>query len=234
MSELERELRALAPALEWPPSPELGPRVHARLGERRRRPWRILWIALAVVAIAVGAAFAVPRSRGALLRWLGLRGVRIEFVDRLPEAPVHAPLDLGPRVSLEDASRRAGFHVLTSPLLGSPDQVHFDGHQVWLVYGDLERPRLLLSEFQGRAEEAFVKKIVTPRTRVDFVSVSGGPGFWISGAPHFLYIAPSGEIRDERVRLARNTLVWQHLSLTLRLEGAFGEQKALAIARTLE
>ena len=66
-----------------------------------------------------------------------------------------------------------------------------------------------------------------------FVSVSGEPGFWLSGAEHFLYTAPTREILDERIRLARNTLVWRHGSLTLRLEGGFGEERALEVARTL-
>ena len=233
MAELERDLRVLAEHLDWPEPPELAARVRARLGKRPSRPWRLVAVVLAVIAIAVGAAFAVPQSRGAILRWLGLRGVRIEFVDRLPKVPPAGPLDLGPRTSLEDASRQAGFAVLTSSLLGRPDEVHFDGRQVWLVYGTLDRPRLLLSEFEGKADEIFVKKIVTPQTRVDFVSVSGEPGFWISGAEHFLYTAPTREILDERIRLARNTLVWRHGSLTLRLEGGFGEERALEVARTL-
>src|SRR5205814_540153 len=81
------------------------------------------------------------------------------------------------RAAPAPAERRAGFHLLRSKLLGAPDGVHFDGRQVWLVYGDPAHPRVLLSEFQGRADEQFVKKVVTPATRVDFVSVSGEPGF---------------------------------------------------------
>ena len=237
MAELERELRALAAHLEWPETPQLAVRTRARLKEPERRrstPWRLVAVALAVLAIAVGLAFAVPQSRGAILRWLGLRGVRIEFVDRLPAVPAKGPLELGPRISLDEASRRAGFHVLTSALLGPPDEVHFDGVQVWLVYGVLDRPRVLLSEFRGRADEIYVKKVMTQQTRVDFLGVLGQPGFFLSGAEHFLYVAPTADIRDERLRLARNTLVWQHDSLTLRLEGGFGEQRALAIARSLE
>jgi hypothetical protein len=237
MAELERDLRALAAHLEWPETPSLAPRVRVRLREpapRGRRPWRLVAVALAVLAIAIGLAFAVPQSRGSILRWLGLRGVRIEFVDRLPKVPPAGPLDLGPRVSVEEASRRAGFHVLMSKLLGSPDEVHFDGVQVWLVYGDPASPRALLSEFRGRAEQVYVKKVMTPKTRVDFVSIAGQPGYFLSGAEHFLYIAPSTLIREERLRLARNTLVWQHGLLTLRLEGGFGEGPALQIARSLK
>src|SRR5207249_4057067 len=150
---------------------------------------------VALLAVAIGIAFAVPQSRGAILRWLGLRGVRIEFVDRLPKVPPAGPLELGPRLSLADASRRAGFQVLTSPLLGQPDEVHFDGRQVWLLYGSLEAPLLLLSEFEGKADADFVKKVVTPQTRVEFVSVLGGPGFFISGAAHFLYVTPTGLVQ---------------------------------------
>jgi hypothetical protein len=233
MPELDSELRALAAHLEWPESPALGARVSARLGERRRRPWRLVAAIAVAVAIAIGVAFAVPESRGAILRWLGLRGVRIEFVDRLPRVPPKGPLDLGPRMSLDEASQKVGFRVLTSDPLGAPDEVHFDGEQAWLVYGDAASPRALLSEFRGRADEIYVKKVMTPQTRVDFVSIGGEPGFFLSGAEHFLYIAPTAEVRDERLRLARNTLVWPHGALTLRLEGGFGEARALQIARSL-
>ena len=64
------------------------------------------------------------------------------------------------------------------------------------------------------------------------VSVLGQQGYFLSGATHFLYLAPTDLIRDERVRLARNVLLWQHGPLTLRLEGDLTVREALRIARS--
>ena len=62
--------------------------------------------------------------------------------------------------------------------------------------------------------------------------VNGGQGYFISGASHFLYLAPTGLVRDERVRLARDVLLWEHGRLTLRLEGKLTLAQALRIARS--
>ena len=233
MAELERDLRALGAQLELPPEPDLTAGVRARLGEpARRRPRRLAVVALAVVALAAGAAFAVPQSRGAILRWLGLRGVRIEYVDRLPKVAPRESLELGRKVSPAEARRLAGFRIVTSPLLGQPDEIFFDGRQVWFLYGRADGVHLLVSEFEGREQPEIVKKLVAPPTRVEFTEVGGQPGYWLSGAPHFLYIAPTGEIREERVRLAFDTLIWQRGPLTLRLEGDLPKDQAVRIAES--
>jgi hypothetical protein len=62
--------------------------------------------------------------------------------------------------------------------------------------------------------------------------VDGDMGFFLTGAQHFLYLAPNDVIRDERVRLAKDVLLWQHGPLTIRLEGRFTLALALRIARS--
>jgi len=66
------------------------------------------------------------------------------------------------------------------------------------------------------------------------VTVNGGQGFFLSGAKHFLYLLPTNQIRDERIRLARNVLLWERGPLTIRLEGDFTRLEALQIARSFE
>ena len=93
MTNLERELRGLAPSVEFPPERDLAPSVRARIGAARPRPRRLV-LALALVVVAIAVAFAVPPARSAILRWLGLGNARIEFVDRLPDvadAPAARP-----------------------------------------------------------------------------------------------------------------------------------------------
>jgi hypothetical protein len=225
----ERELRALAVSIDFPAERDLAPAVRARLAARPRRR-RVLVVVLAALALAVAIAFAVPPARAAILRFFHLRGARIEVVDRLPEVRTTAPLDLGMPVPLADAERTAGFEPLTSSLLGDPDRVTWDGAQLWFVYGHV---RLLLSQFRGTDTQVLIKKVVEPRTEIRPVVVGVGQGYFLSGARHFLYLAPTGQIQDERVRLARDVLLWEHGPLTLRLEGDLTLAQALRIARSL-
>jgi hypothetical protein len=222
----EQELRALATWVELPEQRDLAPAVRARVrGRPSRRRALVLVLAAAVVAVAV--AFAVPPARSAILRVFHLRGVRIEYVDRLPNVRT-APLDLGVAIRPADAQRTAGFRPLVSDLLGEPDEVSWDGSLLWYRYG---RTRLLVSQFRGRERLDLVKKVVEPQTMITPVYVNGEPGYFISGGKHFLYL--SGKIvRQEPVRLGRQVLLWQHGPLTLRLEGDLTLGQALRIGRS--
>ena len=77
-----RELRALE--VDWPPTPEL----RLVLEPLRRRSRRPLFAAVALALVALAAAFAVPQSRGAILRFLHLGGESVQFVETLPPASV--------------------------------------------------------------------------------------------------------------------------------------------------
>jgi hypothetical protein len=223
----EQELRALAAWIDLPEERELAPAVRARLrGRPSRRRALVLVLAAALVAVAV--AFAVPPARSAILRVFHLRGVRIEYVDRLPSLKT-APLDLGIAIRPADAESTAGFRPLTSDLLGAPDEVTWDGSLLWYRYG---RTRLLVSQFRGRERPELLKKVVEPETMITPVYVNGEPGYFITGGKHFLYLASGGVVREELVRLGRQVLLWQHGPLTLRLEGDLTLGQALRIARS--
>ena len=225
----ERELRALAAYVDHAgrarPCPASSGRDLPTAPRAAARSSSCSWRS----ALAVAVAFAVPPARSAILRFFHLRGVRIELVDRLPEVRTAGPLDLGIRSRRDEAERIAGFRPLTSSLLGSPDRVTWDGAMVWFAYGDV---RLLVSQFRGTERGDLVKKLAEPRTMITPVSIGGRAGFFISGATHFLYLAPTNIVRDERVRLARNVLLWQRGPLTLRLEGQITLPEALRIARS--
>jgi len=223
----EHELRALAASIELPAERDLAPAVRARLHGRPRRRLAAVVVFAALLA-AVATAFAVPPARSAILRFFHLRGVQIQYVDRLPD--VHtAPLDLGVPIAFGDAERTAGFRPLSSDLLGRPDEVTWDGGFLWYRYG---RTRLLVSQFLGRQRPELLKKVVQQETRITPVYVNGEPGYFISGAPHFLYLESRGVVHDEPVRLSRQVLLWQDGALTLRLEGDVTLGQALRIARS--
>jgi hypothetical protein len=224
---VEDRLRALE--LQWPPEPDVSPRVRASL-ERPRRRWPRVAVPLAALVLIA----AVPPARSTVLDWLGIGGEKIE---RVPEAPSPGPtpLDLGTRIPLpRDA--------LVPTALGRPDAVYEAGDLITLRY----RPRpglpesghtgagALLAQFPGRTRATYVRKQAGPDTRIDRVTVRGEPGFWLAGAPHsLLYEDPNGTVLDIPARLAGPTLVWRHGDRTLRLEADVTKSRALAIARSI-
>jgi hypothetical protein len=241
MAELERELLAVGRRLDWPAEPDLAPRVRARLDAPVEPlvPWRrTLVIAVALLAVAIAAAFAVPSARTAILRWLGLSHVRVVHVDTLPPTRRLTENDLGTQTTLAAAERRLGFHVLQ--LRERPDAVYvvteYGNPRVTLVYGSVAKPRLLLSEFRGVGTTKYIQKLVAPGTRVDRVRIDGAPGLWISGPHAVLYDLPGKprQVYGSEPLLAGNTLVWEYGNgLTLRLEGKLTKGDAERLARSV-
>jgi hypothetical protein len=246
MSELELALVALGRRLDLPPTPELAPRVRSRLAEPPpRRTWarsrRALALALVVLVVAIGAVLAVPGTRAAILQFFHLRGVTIQRVGELPTVSLQRDFDklfLGEKVTLAEAQERADFKVVVPEALGEPDAVYFQsgsppGGMVSLVYGTPEEPRALFTEFRATVDEVIFKKVAAG-THIASVRIDGQPGFFLSGNPHeFSYFDRTGEYRQEIIRLAGNTLLWERGTVTLRLEADIDRDEAVEIARSV-
>jgi hypothetical protein len=213
--DLERELSTLE--LDWPRTPELRLELGARRRRRLRRPYLI---AVALLLVALAAAFAVPKSRGAILRFLHLGGVTIELVDRLPAAQ-ERPLGgyLGELVTQAQAEQ-ALRHPLRVPPVEPLPPLHLEQGAVSCVFLDRGRP-VLLSEI-GFSDPGILKKVIGGSTSVAGLTVEGGPGFFLSGSEHVLMFPGAPP------RVAGNVLIWQAHGLTLRLEGQ-GLTKARAV-----
>jgi hypothetical protein len=225
--------------VEFPPEPDLAGGVRRRLGvapARRWTPRRIALVALAVLVVALGAAMVVPSARTAVLEWLGIKGVKVTRVETLPKVSLLNDVGLGRRVSLAEARQRAPW--LVEPHVDSldpPDQVYYSTSvpkgQVSFLWGSKTEVRLLMTQATG---EVFAEKMLGPGTDVEAANVDRRPGVWLTGDPHvFLFRDSSGKIREETARLARNTLLWQHDELTVRLEGELSKDEALEIARSV-
>jgi hypothetical protein len=224
MAELDAALRELGRQVEFPPTPDLASAIRGRL--ERPRPWRRpVAIALAVLVVAIGAVLAVPPARTAILDWLGLRNVKIVRVDELPPTSPIGRLDLGRRVTLEEAPR---WTVVPDD---EPDRVYVGDDTVSLLWGTPDDVRLLLTEFRG---QAFVEKLLTPDVQVERVSVNGRLGAWLEQPHAVMFKDPQGQVRDNRARLAGKTLLWQDGEVTLRLEGDLSKAEALRIARNAD
>jgi hypothetical protein len=244
MSDLELALVQLGRELDVPPAPELAARVRVRLAQAPApRTWlsrRSLVLALAVLTVAIGAVLVVPGTRAAILEFFHLRGVTIQRVEELPTVPLQRDFNelfLGDRVTLAEARERADFDVVVPEALGDPDAVFFQdnppGGMVSLVYGTPDKPRALFTQFPGRVDEVIYKKVVAG-THIAALQIEGRPGFFLSGDPHeFSYFDRTGEYRQEIVRLAGNTLLWERGPLTLRLEADINREEAVEIARSV-
>jgi hypothetical protein len=206
--DLERELRALR--VEWPATPAFGHRA-----ERRRRRWSV---AAAVVLAAVVLAFAVPQSRGAILRFFDIGTVRVHVVDTLPPAQ-QRPLSAGLGGVVPLATARAVFPQLLLPPLDPLPPLHLaPGTFVSLVFAYRGHP-VLLSEF---GSGFFLKKLVSGETSVESVRVRKAEGAWLAGGEHVVFL-------NRSPRLAGNVLLWASERATYRLEGP-GLTKASAVA----
>ncbi len=236
---LEAELRDLGPVLSWPEPKDVAPEVSQRLRAGRRGwssgKWTLVAAAL-VLLLAAGSLSALPNVRRAVADWLGLPGVRIERVDSGRDLPSPAVTpELGSRVSVAEAAAAVPFDLVEPrPIRGL--EIYLDGDAVTFVRrapsGDIE---LLITQFEGTLDRELVEKVLTRGSRLRGVVIGGRQGYWIAGDPHtVLYVDPFGEIRENTVRLAGNTLLWQRDRLTLRLEGAADLRRALLIARSLK
>jgi hypothetical protein len=241
MTPLERELRALAGALDWPESPDLVSQVVARTVADPPRPRRRRRIALAVAAVALAsllAVLAVPPARTAILDWVGIGSARIIRVEELPALRPTPGLEiLGDRVSLPTARARAGFPVAAPPPdEPPPDDVRVaPGIRVTYVWREGSRVRLLVTQFPGDATDPrLVKKFVAAGTSIEEVEVDGRRGLWLEGGPHaVLFVTSDGTVRDDLGWLAGNTLLVQEDGVTVRIEADVERDEALDLARAL-
>jgi hypothetical protein len=256
MTELESALVRLGAELEFPETPDIAEAVRRRLAARPAQRYsrlparRTLALVLVAVALALGAAFAVPPARSAILDLLGLSGASVERVETLPQVPLStaAALALGEPVTLEEARGLASFGVLVPEELGAPDDVFHSssvpGGRVSLVYrpdGGLSRSRytgvgLLVTEFRGDLIPDFVGKLAGQTTRIEELSVDGNPAIWLQGGPHAVtFGTPGAGIAEDTMRLAGNTLLLERGTVLVRLEGSsdLSRERAIEIAQSL-
>jgi hypothetical protein len=221
------------------------------------RSWRVrIAAALALVLAALGL---VPQVRTAVADFLGLRGVVIERPQTLPTptprppGPTASPsglgsgLSLGEKTSLQTAASQLAFTPLLPGALPPPDGVFVrqppTGGALSLAYAaGAGRPpaigdshvAILITEFRGDLAPEFFGKFVLPDATLEQVKVGADSGYWIAGSPHAVgYHDQNGNITVDDLRLATNTLVWQHGNLLLRIEGTQSKEQALAIALSM-
>jgi hypothetical protein len=208
---------------------------------------RSLALALVALLVLAGGVFAaVPSVRDAVLEFFGLQGATVERLEQLPPAPELRPLRLGERTTLGAARDSLAFDPLVPEAAGRPDGVFVDDRVTGGVLSLAYRPRaglpaarstrlgLLVTEFRGDLLPEYTGKIAGQATRIERVRVDGNRAIWLEGAPHFFfYRPPDAPLREERLRIAQNVLLLERGKVLVRLEGAFGLERALEVARSL-
>jgi len=259
MSDLERQLTQLGHEIDWPPTPDLGTSMADRLGaapaERRRRLAflppagfrRSLAIAVVALLVLAGGVFAaVPSVRDAVLEFFGLQGATVERREHLPPAPTTRLPDVGRPTTLARAPEQLGFEPLVPSAAGEPDGVFVDGSvpggrlsleyrpQPGLPEAKSTRLGLLVDEFRGDLNPEYAGKMAGQATTIEPFELDGERAIWVSGAPHFFfYRAPGNAFQERKLRIAQNVLLLEHGRLLVRLEGAFGKERAVDLARSL-
>ena len=258
--ELERTLSELGSRLDYPTA-DIWPAVRRRISEHARRPW---WSALrerplvpvfATLLVLLVAGLALSSDLVAdAERVLGVRGIQIFPTKATPSV---APSPAAPRFpgqlvpSLADASRQVGFTVRAPTALGQPDAIYVESGpaRVTLVYrtpgagqraGIPESPVVpgvsaVVVELNAMFDPNLLGKVVGPGTTMENVVVNGRPGVWLAGQPHqVFYREANGNIQQETLRLAGNTLIWDDAGIAYRIEAALSRDAALAIAASFQ
>lgn len=258
---LTEALHVLGNHLVYPPTPDIASTVHRELASNPVAPRNSWWkphfqrrqlaslAATAILALAIVIA-AIPGARTAAADWFGLPGVIFftESTRTVEITPIGNRYRIGRTVTLDEAREQVPYAVLVpaQPGLEEPDEVWLnpipvDG-EVWFIYHTTDEiPKasvagagLLISQVRGELNPRMYGKGIPTGTQVDKITVHGRPGYWITGDPHtFSYFDPDGEMQQDTLRLAGNTLLWQQGDLTLRLESALDRDRAIAIAESM-
>jgi len=244
---LERTAAELTPVDTDRMAAAVGARLREGAATPSSRRWRRpLLVVVAVAAVIALVVAVVPGTRRAVADFLGIGAVRISGAPAT--GGPYTGLDLGPDVSLDAARAAVDFPVAvpTAPGYEHPDSVHVREvgplQEVSLVYPPgPDRPAspvapvgVLLSEMRADPDYAYLKKLFNTDTQLEFVTVGGAQGVWISGPVHELVVvAPDGSEQPAPVRLAANTLLWAMGDVTYRLEGALSREQAIAVGSSL-
>jgi hypothetical protein len=215
-----------------------------------RGPLRRLAAAAIVLLLATAVVVSVPATRAAVANLFGFAGVNVRTAPSTASSPrttLDAALDLGERVTLDQAQSRVTFPISVPTIAGldAPDAVYARRERglesVSLVYRPTaELPAtndrqvgMLVSQYLGSATPYF-DKIIDAGEPVTQVTLDGQwPGLYFTSPHQILVRAPDGLVHEDSPRLAAPTLIWVRDNVTYRLEAALDLEQALAVAESM-
>lgn len=255
MPDIEQQLLELGQSLEWPVTPQLAARVRYRVATPRRAWYESRWAIAAIgLLVALAALVLYTPTRDVIARWFNLHA-NIQRTEHpptpspLPPGPLGQRLGLGSSTTLDAARTQVKWNITVPQSLGQPDEVYLQQPpagpsqgEVTVVYS--ARPGIpvsgqtgvsvLVTEARGSVDRNIFGKMLGPDSTLQEVQVNGQPGYWIAGTPHvFYFIDANGNFRQDTMRLATNTLIFNNGETLVRIEGNLTKAQALGIAKSL-
>lgn len=242
---LADELRALGRSLMVPENDEsLVADVMARVehepapaSARPARAVRRWWVWLTsrrkpVAATLAGVLIALaltPPVRAAVADWFGFGGVVVHETPA-PASSAPPPPPARSELSVDEAARLVDFRPVIPAELGRPDGVEVSDDRRVLSLSWLETADgpIRLDQFDGGLAPVFHKLAA----RFTVIDVDRVPHLWLPEPHEVVIVDPDGRERRQTARLAGHTLIWERQGTTLRLEGDFSRERAIAIARS--
>lgn len=249
--ELETLLRGAAAALVYPATPNVVAAVSARLREERpsaglfemivsfsaRPVARFAMAAVAVAAVILGGALAVPRSRDALADFFGLSHV---FVDREPSTGPTPP-ELSPQSFAKPSKIEEVQGALDFPLrFPTRNGARLDPSAMYLAGLDSNLPiAIFVFEDEGydlyQTRQGFFGKGGPDPSLIHDISFGGRPAYWIDEGGHIAtFLDEQGRlVVESRRTVDRATLLWERDGITYRLETNLSQAEAIQVAESL-
>jgi hypothetical protein len=247
MTALEEALVDLGRHLDHGDGDALPAAVLSRINTPHRRGVPAWVKVAAALLLALAIAVAVPSSRRALARWLGIGAVEVRGVtttlpvgatDRTVPGSVPSSIANATTASTGDALAAArkdlAFAPLVAgsaagPIIGLETDPRVPGGLVAITY-----ERFTLVELASKADAfPIMGKLVPPGVTVTFTDLNGVDAIWIEGAHEITYLAPDGSVRKDTVRTSGNVLLWTVGSVTARIEGFATLAEARQMALTV-
>jgi hypothetical protein len=252
--ELGQRLFDLGEHLAWPATPELDWRA-AEQAPVRLRVRRGLWVAAAIVLIALGAALALSQGfRDTVAGVFSVRGIDIVLLredDQEPSNDVDAlsRIAIGEPVALDEARAAVPFEIWLPATTGEPAGLFLralpgDDRMVTAVYEPgPEIPEtaetgvgILIMQFTTRnPTPSLIKGLLSDDVALAKVDVNGADGYWIAGVTQLTILEDPSIAWDELTsRPSGNVLIWQENGVAYRMESALSMHAALEIARSMQ
>jgi hypothetical protein len=239
----ETQVREVARALPYPPTPDLTGAWANRPAMRTRPVLRPAWALIVILALLVGL-LAVPPVRAAIREFLQIGAVRIWLVEPTPAPTATRPeptptsmvsvLQLSGATTLAEAQAAAPFPIRLPTLpadLGEPDHVflqNLDGVAVILVWMQDDQPDQVRMSLHLLSSDVIAWKMGPQR--VTETTVSGQPAVWAEG-PYVISLRNGNW--EARQLVSGHVLIWQAEGVTYRLESDLPLDEALRVAESL-
>lgn len=234
-NKLDKQLRAIAQKMEYPPTPIIPiPAKSTSTFWLRSYTWQTALISL----VLLGSLFIFEPVRATVSEWLGIDGLlQIVPADQTPPADVALieAMTLSEKTTLADTQSQVAFTLRYPTEIDLPDEVYLVDKQlisgVIMVWRDADSQEINYAFYQLTGSQGFYKgQDFIQTTRVD---ESPNVAFWLE-QPHTFWIEQIPEPEPYKAYLIEEpVLIWEYRGILHRLESNLTLAEALIIANSM-